>query len=56
LLDSVESGKRVDSQAKLMAELLPEAPPGTVCDPVAEYEHAVKGGQLRELNQCAGQI
>jgi len=32
-----------------MAELLPEAPPGTVCDPVAEYEHAVKAGSYESL-------
>src|SRR6266436_4191615 len=41
--------RRVDSQARLMAELLPEAPPRTVCDPVAHYEHAVKDGSYESL-------
>jgi hypothetical protein len=49
VLSAIEAGAEVDSQARLMAELLPEAPPDTVCDPIAEYEQAVSAGSYESL-------
>jgi hypothetical protein len=55
LLEVVARGKgkgaraRVDEGTRLLCSFLPEAPPSTVCEPIAEYEHAVKAGSYESL-------
>src|SRR5947209_4943169 len=49
VLGCIEEGRELDGGARLMGELLPEAPPRTVCDPISEYEHAVKLGNYEGL-------
>src|SRR5207249_6460231 len=41
--------RRIDEEARLLCAFLPEAPPETICGPIAEYEHAVKAGSYESL-------
>jgi hypothetical protein len=45
----LEEGRELDAGTRLMCALLPEAPSDSVCEPVSEYEHAVKSGNYEEL-------
>ncbi len=49
LLDCIENGRQVDERARLLCELLSDAPPQAVCEPISEYEHAVKEGSYESL-------
>jgi len=49
LLERVEMGKRLDEKTRLLCSLLPEAPPEEVCEPIIQYEHAVKAGNYESL-------
>jgi hypothetical protein len=49
VLEGIEKGRGADEKARLMGELLPEAPGEEVCGPIAGYEHGVKAGSYEEL-------
>jgi hypothetical protein len=49
VLERIESGRQVDEKARLMAELLPQAPGEDVCEPIRASEHGVKAGNYEEL-------
>src|SRR6266566_7202028 len=48
-LRAIEEGKEPDEQIRLLVQLLPEVPPESVCEPISEYEHAVKEGSYESL-------
>src|SRR5205807_1580775 len=45
----MEEGRELDTGARLMCGLLADAPSDAVCEPIAEYEHAVKAGNYEGL-------
>jgi len=49
VLAAIQTGKTLDAQVKLLAELLPEPPARQVCDSIAAYERAVISGSYESL-------
>ena len=49
VIGCIQEGRELDAGARLMGRLLTEAPADTVCEPIAEYEHAVKAGNYEGL-------